>query len=107
MFLSLSDDVLALFDKQTVNIRVSNLLLQRETEESFCSGIICRYFGLVKLEYVTLQFIFLLHVYKYLFGLYTFECSLKATFINTEFKLDSNLRTIPSLKGNGHIFVKW
>ena len=50
---------------------------------------------------------FLLHLYQYLFGLYTFECQLEATFINTEFKLDSNLRTIPSLKGNGHIFVKW
>ena len=35
MFLSLSDDVPALFDKQNVNMRVFDLVLQREWEESF------------------------------------------------------------------------
>ena len=49
MFLSLCDDVLALFDKQNVDIRVFNLLLQRERDEELLSR---------KLQYVNLQFIF-------------------------------------------------
>lgn len=64
MFLSLSDDVLALFDKQNVEIRVFKWVLQREWEKGFCTGS----------TILVIQFIFLLHVYKYLFGLYTFEC---------------------------------
>ena len=35
MFLSLGNDVPALFDKQNVNMRVFDLVLQREWEESF------------------------------------------------------------------------
>ena len=49
MLLSLIDDVLALFDKQNVDIRVFNLLLQRERDEELLSR---------KLQYVNLQFIF-------------------------------------------------